>query len=120
MVKQRGLLNGRLRDSDRFDAASEAAQYYALYFAPDEFKDISLETAADTPFQCGLLMAKMMRYELLFNAGKLAELHGELERDLMPSAERTGTFWEKLYSAKPWVEQTSCCHCFASAILQYL
>ena len=120
LVKQRGLLNGRLRDSDRFDAASEAAQYYALYFAPDEFKDISLETAADTPYQCGLLMAKMMRYELLFNAGKLAELHGELERDLMPSAERTGTFWEKLYSAKPWVEQTSCCHCFASAILQYL
>ena len=120
LTKERGMRHGRLLDSDLFEATSEAAQYYALYFASDLFPEISLETAPDTPYPSGLLMAKMMRYELLFRQGKRTKLQEELQRDFLPMVQRTGTLWEKLFEAKPWYEQTSCCHCFGTAILLWL
>jgi len=120
LTKERGMRHGRLLDSDQFEATSEAAQYYALYFASDLFPEISVETAPDTPYPSGLLMAKMMRYELLFRQGKRTKLQEELQRDFLPMVQRTGTLWEKLFEAKPWYEQTSCCHCFGTAIILWL
>ena len=120
LVRKQGMLSDRLRDSDHWQATSEAAQYYALYFAADLFSEISLENAKDTPYSCGLLMAKMMRYEILHRNGKYAELQRELNADFLPSVQRSGTFWEKLYGAVPLLEQTSCCHCFPTAIIQWL
>lgn len=108
---------------------TETAQYYAFFTgvaAPETYpalfdtmcRDFGPGRDPETQYPdvpvSNAFIGNYLRLDMLYTAGRFAQLKREIRDFFLPMARATGTLWENMHSG------ASCCHGFASAVVHWL